>query len=161
VNALTFGAWDQQRKRQKRQKEEQLAKEAEKNRGQQPWWKRTLGATKKSNSNLDSNDPEDFVIEYYDDPNLLQNRPWTERAVVISMGVVFNLILSFSIYFGAIGPIGNGLPQPVFDSGVIVTQAPIRDGPSVGLLQQGDIITGINGKQIILTFWKSGFCVVL
>lgn len=95
---------------------------------------------------------EDFEVEYYDDPQLLQNRPWTERAVVLSGGVIFNLILAFSIYFAAIGPLpvgsSQGLPRAVFDDGVVVSQDPRSDGPSKGLLRKGDIITSINGQPV-------------
>jgi membrane-associated protease RseP (regulator of RpoE activity) len=38
-------------------------------------------------------------IEYYDDPDLFQNRPWPERAIVTAGGVIFNLLLAFCIYF--------------------------------------------------------------
>ena len=82
-------------------------------------------------------------IEYYDDPNLLQNRPWTQRAVVLAGGVVFNILLAFACYFGELST--TGLPQPVFREGALITQAPRVDGPSNGLLHKGDVIVGING----------------
>ncbi len=91
-------------------------------------------------------DPENFEIDYYDDPNLLQNRPWFQRAVVLSGGVAFNMILAFTLYFGMIN-LGSGLPQPVYDSGVVINQAPRADGAAVGLLRKGDIIVGVNGKS--------------
>ena len=149
-NIVRLGEWDERRRQQQqaaKRKEEQAAAAAVQQTTK--WWQSLLGRNNKAAKPATSNaysDPEDFDIEYYEDPNLLQNRPWTERAVVLSMGVIFNLILSFSIYFGAIGPVGNGLPQPVFDSGVVVTAPPMKDGPAVGLLQKGDVITGINGE---------------
>ncbi|KAL3904633.1 MAG: hypothetical protein SGARI_004840, partial [Bacillariaceae sp.] len=144
LNIVTLGEWDERRRRQakKKQEEEQAGASIQ----QSKWWQSLLGRNSKVNKAAVA-DPEDFDIEYYDDETLLQNRPWTERAVVLSAGVIFNLILSFSIYFGAIGPVGNGLPQPVFDSGVVVTAAPTKDGPAVGLLQKGDIITAVNGEK--------------
>ena len=64
----------------------------------------------------DLDDLENYEVEYFDDPQLLQNRPWPERAVVLSGGVIFNILLAFSIYFAAIGPLpvgGNqGEPAP-------------------------------------------------
>ena len=39
-------------------------------------------------------------VAYFEDPNLLQNRPWNERAIVLSGGVAFNLLLAFACYFG-------------------------------------------------------------
>eukprot|EP00536_Pseudo-nitzschia_multiseries_P007994 jgi/Psemu1/196865/e_gw1.194.31.1 len=111
-----------------------------------------LGGYVRFPENYDSEALEAYEVEYYDDPQLLQNRPWQERAVVLSGGVIFNLILSFSIYFAAIGPLpigaSQGLPRAIFDNGVVVAQAPRPDGPSSGLLQRGDIITGINGTSV-------------
>jgi membrane-associated protease RseP (regulator of RpoE activity) len=144
LNIVTLGEWDERRRQasKRRQQEEQAAA---KSFQQSQWWQSLLRRRKAKEKKSTAADPEDFDIEYYDDPSLLQNRPWTERAVVLSAGVIFNLILSFSIYFGAIGPVGNGLPQPVFDSGVVVTAAPMKDGPAAGLLQKGDVITAVNG----------------
>lgn len=148
LNIVTFGIWDDRRRRERKaQAESAAALEFE----SRPWWKKLGGKKNKKLSSAQSDDPEDFEIEYFDDPNLLQNRPWPERAVVLSGGVVFNLILAFLIYFGEIGPLGNGLPQPVFDSGVLVSQAPNRDGPSSGMLNKGDVIVGINGKIIAMS----------
>ena len=83
-------------------------------------------------------------IKYYDDPNLLQNRPWQERAIVLSGGVVFNIILAFLCYFGELTA-GRGLPRPVFDSGAVVSATPSAESPAYGVLKRGDIILGVNG----------------
>lgn len=139
---ITFGQWDERRRQERKALRVEQAQEEWKKR---PWWQK-LG--KKQTNTLLDNDPEDYEIQYYDDPNLLQNRPWTERAIVLSMGVIFNLILSFLIYFGQIGPLGKGLPQPIFDSGVMVSQVPTRNGPSDGMLNKGDVIVGINGNIV-------------
>ncbi|KAG7342425.1 membrane-associated zinc metalloprotease [Nitzschia inconspicua] len=150
LNLVTLGEWDERRRKQ-RKRQQQQEEEAAISAAKSKWWQSLLGRNgiqSTSSTAATSKDPEDFEIDYYDDPNLLQNRPWTERAVVLSMGVIFNLILSFTIYFGAIGPIGNGLPRPVFDSGVVVSAAPMKDGPAAGLLRKGDIITGVNGKPL-------------
>ena len=82
-------------------------------------------------------------IEYSDDPNLLQNRPWYERAIVLSGGVVFNLLLAFVCFLGEFAG-GKGLPRPVFDVGAVVSQMPSKESPSFGVLNQGDVILGIN-----------------
>jgi membrane-associated protease RseP (regulator of RpoE activity) len=151
INIITLGEWDERRQREKRRQEELEAAAAAKATPFSPKWWSTLLSRKKSPKPTKvmptMEYPDDIPIDYYDDPNLLQNRPWAQRAVVLSMGVIFNLLLSFTIYFGAIGPIGNGLPQPIFDSGVMVSAAPIQDGPAVGLFQQGDIIIGVNGTS--------------
>jgi membrane-associated protease RseP (regulator of RpoE activity) len=139
LNAATFGLLDQ-RQRQKQKEAARLAQSEDESK--RSWWQKTFSGKK---SKADVADPEDFEMEYYDDPKLLQNRPWAERAAVLSAGVVMNIVLAFSIYFGMIG-FGGGLPQPVFDSGVVVSAMPRQDGPSNGLLQKGDVIVGLNGK---------------
>ena len=85
-------------------------------------------------------------IEYYDSPNLLQNRPWQQRAVVLAGGVVFNILLAFMCYFGEV-TVGKGLPKPCFDSGAVVSGIVAKESPAFGLLKQGDIILGVNGKN--------------
>ena len=83
-------------------------------------------------------------INYFDDPNLLQNRPWNERALVLSGGVIFNILLALACYFGEL-TVGRGLPSPVFKAGAVVSQMPSKDSPSYGILKKGDAIVGVNG----------------
>lgn len=87
-------------------------------------------------------------IDYYTNPNLLQNRPWQERAIVLSGGVVFNILLAFACYFGEVT--SKGLPRPVFESGAVVAGAVSAESPAFGLLKQGDIILGVNGEFELL-----------
>ena len=42
-------------------------------------------------------DPQSKIPK--DDPNLLKNRPILDRAIVLSAGVVFNIIFAWSILF--------------------------------------------------------------
>jgi membrane-associated protease RseP (regulator of RpoE activity) len=168
LNAATLGYWDE-RKIDETRKEKQLERETAKTEeGSQPFWARLFGGNNNKKQKVDGDDVdinevyqsldelENFEVEYYDDPQLLQNRPWPERAVVLSGGVIFNLLLALSIYFAAIGPLpvgsNEGLPRAVFDNGVVVKQDPRSDGPSGGLLRRGDIITGINGTYIQQSF---------
>ena len=70
-----------------------------------PFWARFFGKKKKPKSengdvNLEEvyeelDELESFEVEYFDDPQLLQNRPWPERALVLSGGVIFNILLIF------------------------------------------------------------------
>jgi len=53
------------------------------------------------------------------------------------------------LYFGEL-TVGNGLPTPVFNSGAVVSSKPIVNGPSYGLIEKGDVITGVNGNPIKL-----------
>ena len=141
LNLATFGQWDE-RRRVKKKRERMLAME-----GQAPpnWLQNVLFFRRKPVAAQEEEiDPEDFEIEYYEDPNLLQNRPWIQRAIVLVGGVVFNMILAYTIYFGEIR-FGNGLPKPVFDNGVVVSQSPNANAPAYSKLQQGDVIVGING----------------
>lgn len=143
LNNLSFGMFEMQRRKSEAAKVLQEAIE----RDGLPWWKK-LGSSK-SAAVVDISDPEDIEIDYYDNPNLLQNRPWAQRAIVLSGGVIFNLLLSFSIYFGQIG-YGAGVQRPVFDSGVVVNAAPRSDGPSNGILRKGDVILSVNGDRIAM-----------
>ncbi|KAL3777595.1 hypothetical protein ACHAW5_007485 [Stephanodiscus triporus] len=83
------------------------------------------------------------TIDYFDDPDLLQNRPWHQRAIVLSGGVVFNILLAFACYLGELS-VGRGLPSPVFGGGAVVDQMPGKDSPAHGLLKRGDVILGVN-----------------
>ena len=154
ANFVTLGAMERKRIKDE---EDALAKfqtTQQQENAKNPWWKSVFGG---NNNNKDGpqsqvasarrddlTDPDDIPIEYYDDPDLLQNRPWFERAVVLSGGVVFNLLLAFGIYFGEITT--SGLPQPVFEQGILVSQNPAREAAANGILHRGDVIIGINGK---------------
>jgi membrane-associated protease RseP (regulator of RpoE activity) len=146
---LTLGEYFEEQ--QKKKVRQELEQEQQEQPSTSQWWK-SLSFNKKTKDKKQQNlkdDPisklDDYQIEYYDDPNLLQNRPWYQRAVVLSGGVVFNLLLSLSIYFGTIST--TGLPQPVFDNGVVVTAQVQSSSPALGKLERGDVITSINGTR--------------
>jgi membrane-associated protease RseP (regulator of RpoE activity) len=82
-------------------------------------------------------------VDYDDNPDLLQNRPWSQRAVVLSGGVIFNILLAFVCYFGEL-TVGRGLPEPIFNPGVVVSQTVSNDSPAYGVLKKGDVILGVN-----------------
>lgn len=112
-----------------------------------PFWKKIFSGGKSTTTPKQVTlQEEPYEIEYYDDPDLLQNRPWPERAVVISGGVIFNIILAFIIYFGEIS--GGGLTKPVFDAGAKVNVMPISTAASSGKLSQGDVIMAVNGSPL-------------
>ena len=161
VNLATFGIWDEQRRRKKQKQQLEATAIAEGNNNNAVMSLLTNFADKirggkvkqtDKTSGVTTTDPEDYEIEYYDDPGLLQNRPWQERAVVLSGGVIFNFVLSFMLYFGAIFTpthlSNQGLPRPVFSEGVVVSAPPVASGPASTLLRQGDIITSVNGRKI-------------
>jgi membrane-associated protease RseP (regulator of RpoE activity) len=92
-------------------------------------------------------DPEfDFPPE---DPNLLRNRPVLDRAIVISAGVIANLIFAYFLLVGQGATIGFSdinyqagvlVPQVFQDNGAIAYQAGLRDK---------DIILAVNGQELI------------
>jgi len=112
------------------------------------WWQ--LKKPSRTTTSPPTPPPTAPVIEYYTDPDLLQNRPWTQRAVVLAGGVVFNLLLAFACYFGEL-TVGPGLPRSVVAPGAIVSSMPRTDGASYGVLQRGDVIVGINGNALALS----------
>jgi len=110
----------------------------------------SINALQKKEEQIEVTKVEHIQIDYYDDPDLLQNRNWIQRAVVLSAGVVFNLLLAFSLYFVE-ATVGNGIPTPTFESGCVVSAAARPGGASYGLLYQGDVIVGINGERLFLS----------
>ena len=166
ANFVTLGAIERKRIKDE---EDALAKaqaSQQEQNAKNPWWKSVFGGNKKNKDGPQSPlssarrddlmDPDDIPIEYYDDPDLLQNRPWFERAVVLSGGVFFNLLLAFGIYFGEITT--SGLPQPVFEQGILVSQNPAREAAANGVLRRGDVIVGINGKFQTLFDSRASVC---
>jgi membrane-associated protease RseP (regulator of RpoE activity) len=148
VNALTFGSLDDLRRKKEKQRRAKLREEVASDSEGQQWWSRWRGrrtaVVKEENEILDI---EDVKIDYYDDPKLLQNRPWFERAVVLSGGIVFNLMLSFFIYFGEIS-YGPGVPRPIFAPGALITSTPRSEAAASGLLRKGDVIVAVNGALV-------------
>ncbi|KAL7570172.1 hypothetical protein ACA910_020009 [Epithemia clementina (nom. ined.)] len=143
ANALTLGALEKKNKEAQVQTIEERVEAYNK----LPWWGKLRAIQKKQAEEAEELGVEKISIPYDDNPNLLQNRPWQQRAVVISAGVVFNLLLSFFIYFGQIGG-PNGLPSPVFDQGVKIAAIPQRTAAASGILKPGDVVLQINGMQL-------------
>ncbi|KAA8497421.1 putative zinc metalloprotease [Porphyridium purpureum] len=82
-----------------------------------------------------------------DDPNLLQNRPVRDRAIVVSAGVLANLALAYVTIFG--GVTLNGVPSFEYQPGVVISQLADPSGPGAraGLLKN-DVVLSINGLPI-------------
>jgi hypothetical protein len=92
---------------------------------------------------------EDDDTKYnFDDPDLIQNRPALQRALVISAGVIFNMILSYSAIF--ISVVTIGLSTPVISPGVAVPGIADPKGAAARAgLVQGDVIMQVNGKDVL------------
>lgn len=82
------------------------------------------------------------------DPNLLRNRPVLDRAIVISAGVIANLIFAYFLLVGQIATVG--VPQFNFQPGVLVPKV-VTEQTSVAVkagLKSGDIILTVDGKEL-------------
>ncbi|UBF27022.1 RIP metalloprotease RseP [Kovacikia minuta CCNUW1] len=82
-----------------------------------------------------------------DDPNLLKNRPVLDRAIVISAGVIANLIFAYLVLVVQVGTIGvaEGFN---FGPGVLVPEVVSVDSPAArGGMKSGDIILTANGQK--------------
>jgi membrane-associated protease RseP (regulator of RpoE activity) len=81
------------------------------------------------------------------DPNLLRNRPILDRAIVISAGVIANLIFAYFLLVAQAGTVGipdfNNVgvrvPQIVTESSSVAQKAGIK---------AGDVILAINGQDL-------------
>lgn len=82
------------------------------------------------------------------DPNLLRNRPVLDRAIVISAGVIANLIFAYFLLVAQIGTVG--VPQFNFQPGVLIPKV-VTEQTSVALkagIKSGDVILAVDGKQL-------------
>ena len=73
-------------------------------------------------------DDDGEVTKELDDPDLLQNRPPLQRALVISAGVIANIILSIILASGA--SFTTGINRPVFAPGTYLSIHPLVLFPS-------------------------------
>jgi membrane-associated protease RseP (regulator of RpoE activity) len=91
-------------------------------------------------------DPESTIPP--DDPNLLNNRPILDRAIVISAGVIANLIFAYLILALQFG--FQGVPDGInYQPGVLVPQVLSTDTPAAQAgIRAGDIILNIDGQEL-------------
>lgn len=91
-------------------------------------------------------DPESTIPP--EDPNLLKNRPVLDRAIVISAGVIANLIFAYFLLVTQVGIVGiqefNPLP------GVVVPEvrSELSSAAAKAGVKPGDIIVGVEGKEL-------------
>lgn len=91
-------------------------------------------------------DPDSDIAK--DDPNLLRNRPILDRAIVISAGVIANLIFAYFLLVGQAGTIG--FQNINYQPGVIIPQV-LSDSTGVASLagiQSGDVILAIDSVTL-------------
>lgn len=81
-----------------------------------------------------------------DDPDLLRNRPILDRAIVISAGVIANLIFAYFLLVGQVATVGIQDIQP----GVAVPQT-LPETTSVAAqagIKAGDVILSVEGREL-------------
>jgi membrane-associated protease RseP (regulator of RpoE activity) len=83
-------------------------------------------------------DPESTIPP--NDPNLLRNRPVLDRAIVISAGVIANLVFAYAVLSGQMAFVG--LPSIDINPGVVIAQ--VMPG---GVAEQA----GLKSKDVILS----------
>ncbi|OIW08434.1 hypothetical protein TanjilG_03110 [Lupinus angustifolius] len=89
------------------------------------------------------NDPDSDIP--VDDKNLLKNRPILDRVIVVSAGVIANIIFAIVIVFVQV--IAVGLPvQEVFPGVIVPEVKPFSAASRDGLLP-GDVILEVNGNE--------------
>ena len=87
-------------------------------------------------------DPESDIPP--DDPDLLRNRPVLDRAIVISAGVIANMIFAYTVSVAQFGVLG--IPEPV--DGVYIPQV-VSDSPAdLAGIQRKDIVVEANGQRL-------------
>ncbi|CAN0914486.1 Membrane metalloprotease ARASP, chloroplastic [Linum grandiflorum] len=89
------------------------------------------------------NDPDSEIPP--DDVNLLKNRPILDRALVISAGVIANIVFAYAIVFVQV--VSVGLPVQELFPGVLVPEVKPFSAASRDGLLSGDIIVSINGSE--------------
>jgi membrane-associated protease RseP (regulator of RpoE activity) len=91
-------------------------------------------------------DPESDIPP--DDPDLLKNRPILDRAIVISAGVIANLVFAYLVFvmqFATVGVPGGFNYQP----GVLVPEVISQSSPAAQAgIRAGDVILAVNDQPL-------------
>lgn len=91
--------------------------------------------------------PDDDPDSNFDknDPNLMKNRPVLDRAIVISAGVIANLIFAYLVFVVEFA--GLGIPEPDIQPGVMVAEVMAVDSPAAQAgLENNDVVIAVEGK---------------
>ena len=90
-------------------------------------------------------DPDSEIPPH--DPNLLKNRPILDRAIVISAGVIANLVFAYLVFVVQFATVS--VPEFTPQQGIIVAEVMEQDGPaSAAGLQAGDVIVAVNDEPL-------------
>ena len=91
-------------------------------------------------------DPDSNIAE--DDPNLLSNRPIMDRAIVISAGVIANLIFAYLVLVLQFGT--QGIPESFnYEPGVLIPQVVSSQSPAAKAgIEAGDLVLAAAGQDL-------------
>lgn len=87
-------------------------------------------------------DPDSDITP--DDPDLLRNRPVFDRAIVISAGVIANLIFAYFLLVGQTATIGIQELQP----GLSIPQVDANSAAMVAGIKSGDVIISVDNQSL-------------
>lgn len=82
------------------------------------------------------------------DPNLLRNRPIFDRAIVISAGVIANLIFAYLLLVTQVATVG--VQQFNYQPGVLVPEvaSEVSSAAAKAGIKPGDVILAVNGQEL-------------
>lgn len=101
---------------------------------------------------VDEENGEEIVDK---DKNLLQNRPLLDRAIVISAGVIANVILAWTAIFSSVTALG--LPTYTVYPGAVVASLVDSKGPAARAgLQPKDVILSLNDRAVSASLESAG-----
>ncbi|MGF1480992.1 MAG: RIP metalloprotease RseP [Cyanophyceae cyanobacterium] len=89
-------------------------------------------------------DPESEIPP--NDPDLLRNRPVLDRAIVISAGVIANLVFAYFLLVGQAATVG--FQEISYQPGVSVPQVMEQSAASAAGLEDGDLIVAVDGQEL-------------
>ena len=81
-----------------------------------------------------------------DDPDLLRNRPTKDRALVVSAGIIANVLFAFAILFNQVSTVG--LAEQKFEPGVVVKAFTSSSVAREAGIEAGDIILSVDGEKL-------------
>lgn len=93
------------------------------------------------------NDPDSEIP--IDDENLLKNRPTLDRSIVVSAGIIANVIFAYAIIFAQV--LSVGLPVQEAFPGVLVPEVKTFSAASRDGLLSGDVILAVDGIELSKT----------
>lgn len=90
-------------------------------------------------------DPDSDIPE--NDPDLMKNRPIMDRAIVISAGVIANLIFAYLVFVLQFGILG--VQEFNVEPGVAIPQVVATDAPAAQAgLRSGDVVIAVDGQTL-------------